>query len=191
MDRVSFFPLLKIVMNVRAMVRNWGCKRPSKQQHKPLSLCALAVFGDELNIAPDLHLWLNCRYHPYHTIVVTGKSLDSPEDVNVDKMSEKCRKNVRGGAENTIFDNFCLFGRCSCPMYARYNTIASRDSIAGGGIASILPCFYEASRKYRCDAPLAEGYRTLSVRMLRRGFCTQSLQDMGYTIRGIAESVSR
>ena len=53
--------------------------------------------------------------------LVTGKALGSPEKGNVDKMSEKCRKNVgklSGGAENTIFrhflDNFCLFGRCFC-----------------------------------------------------------------------------
>ena len=54
-------------------------------------------------------------------VIVTGKPLDSPEKGNVDKMSEKCRKNVEklsGGAERTIFghclDNFCLFGRCFC-----------------------------------------------------------------------------
>ena len=45
-----------------------------------------------------------------------GKSLDSPAKGSVDKMSEKCRKNLEnveklsGGAENTIFghvlDNF-------------------------------------------------------------------------------------
>ena len=60
--------------------------------------------------------------------VVTGKSLDSPENGNVDKMSEKCRNNVEkcpknvqkwsGGAENTIFGHFldksCLFGPCFC-----------------------------------------------------------------------------
>ena len=52
---------------------------------------------------------------------VTGKTLDSPEKGNVDKMSKKCPKNVQKlsrGAENTIFghvlDNFCLFGRCFC-----------------------------------------------------------------------------
>ena len=56
----------------------------------------------------------------------TGKSLDSPENGNVDKMSKKCRKNVRKmskkvsrGAENTILGQFlrhflCLFGPCSC-----------------------------------------------------------------------------
>ena len=55
------------------------------------------------------------------TWVVTGKALDSPEKGNVDKMSEKCRTNVRklsGGTGNTIFgqflDIFCLFGRCFC-----------------------------------------------------------------------------
>ena len=32
--------------------------------------------------------------------VVTGKSLDSPEKGNVDKMSEKCRKNVRNMSKN-------------------------------------------------------------------------------------------
>ena len=53
--------------------------------------------------------------------VATGKSLDSPEKGNVDKMSKKCPENVEklsAGAENTIFghflDNFCLFGRCFC-----------------------------------------------------------------------------
>ena len=32
--------------------------------------------------------------------IVTGKSLDSPEKGNVDKMSEKCRKNVRKMSRN-------------------------------------------------------------------------------------------
>ena len=59
-----------------------------------------------------------------HKRDVTGKSLDSPENGNVDKMSEKCRKCAKNvqklsrRAENTIFghflDNFCLFGRCFC-----------------------------------------------------------------------------
>ena len=54
-------------------------------------------------------------------VVVTGKSLDSPEKGSVNEMSEKCPKNVRkmsGRAENTIFrhffDSFCLFGRRFC-----------------------------------------------------------------------------
>ena len=53
---------------------------------------------------------------------MTGKSLDSPEKGNVDKMSEKCRKKCRKnvqkfgrGEEKTVFghflDNSCLFGR--------------------------------------------------------------------------------
>ena len=35
-----------------------------------------------------------------YTKLVTGKSLDSPENGNVDKMSEKCRKNVRKMSKN-------------------------------------------------------------------------------------------
>ena len=44
--------------------------------------------------------------------IVTGKSLDSPKEGNVDKMSEKCPKNIQklsGGAENTIFGHFFSF----------------------------------------------------------------------------------
>ena len=61
----------------------------------------------------------------FHTMatskIVTGKSLDSPEQGNVDKMSEKYRKIVRKmskncleGLETQFSDNFCLFGRSFC-----------------------------------------------------------------------------
>ena len=66
-------------------------------------------------------LWITMLDCKNETSIVTGKSLDSPENGNVDEMSEKYRKNVRklsGGAANTIFRHFldisCLFGRCCC-----------------------------------------------------------------------------
>ena len=84
----------------------------NKQQVKRKNNCATLSEGVVQSVLPQICL-------------VTGKSLDSPEKGNVNKMSEKnvekCPKNVQklpGGAENTIFghvlDNFCLFGRCFC-----------------------------------------------------------------------------
>ena len=55
--------------------------------------------------------------------VVTGKSLDSPERGNVDKMSERYPKIVRRVETHTFrtfFDNFCLFGRCFCLVALSY-----------------------------------------------------------------------
>ena len=53
--------------------------------------------------------------------IVMGKSLDSPEKGNVDKMSEnveKCLKNIKnlsGGTANAVLGTFfLLFGRCFC-----------------------------------------------------------------------------
>ena len=54
--------------------------------------------------------------------LVKGKSLDSPEKGNVDKMSKKCRKNFRKMSKNCpeglktqisdiFWTIFCLFGR--------------------------------------------------------------------------------
>ena len=48
---------------------------------------------------------------------ITGKSLDSPEKGNVDKMSEKCRKKSPQGLKaqfRTFFDDFCPFGQGVC-----------------------------------------------------------------------------
>ena len=82
------------------------------------------IFGGMVNPFPVLR---RCRgwgsQRPCR--VVTGKSLDSPEKGNVDKMSEKCRKNVRKMSKNCpealqtqfcghFLDIFCLFGRCFC-----------------------------------------------------------------------------
>ena len=70
----------------------------------PFSCCPL--------VFPDLRLFLTSesifslvRLFPKNSLrrlfrVVTGKSLDSPENGNVDKMSEKCRKNVRKMSKN-------------------------------------------------------------------------------------------
>ena len=50
-----------------------------------------------------------------------GHIAGQPRKGNVDKMSEKCRKNVRKCLKNvskhnfrTFLDNFCIFGRCFC-----------------------------------------------------------------------------
>ena len=60
---------------------------------------------------PDINC---CNTNPK---LVTGKSLDSPEKGNVDKMSEECRKNVL-----TVFEHLVhAFVWWPCPRLARYN----------------------------------------------------------------------
>ena len=46
--------------------------------------------------------------------VVMGKSLDSAEKGNVDKMSEKSPEGLKTQFSDKFLDNFCLFGQGFC-----------------------------------------------------------------------------
>ena len=87
------------------------------------------------------------------TSIVTGKSLDSPEKGNVDKLSEKCRKNVRNMSKivprhckhnfRTFFGHFLpiwsvlLFGDAvQCPPVTRQAELSRflRGGVWGSGV---------------------------------------------------------
>ena len=90
--------------------------------------------------SPNCIDWRGKRLHGVcATTVVTGKSLDSPEKGNVDKMSEKCQRNVRKMSKNcpepeglkTQFSDILgtmfvylvdVFVWRPCPTFAHYNT---------------------------------------------------------------------
>ena len=107
----------KCSKRAQAWWRLW-CARPKYQ-----GFCSSCLEGREPPLIPSIR-------------IVMGKSLDSPENGNVDEMSEKCRKNVRKMSKNcpegpktqfrtffwTIFAHLVdAFVWWPCPMHARYN----------------------------------------------------------------------
>ena len=99
-------------------VRAWFCVLCYKRQNigqtriQDLLISRQKVCGSRCR-----HKLLQIQVRLQERRVVTGKSLDSPEKGNVDKMSEKCRKNCPEGPKTQFSDIFwtiCLFGRCFC-----------------------------------------------------------------------------